>query len=262
MARPKLPRIWVLTGYILAGLFLLGELLDVISNSINLITLKVSILGTFFISLTWLTLELAIKRGWLSMYIGNDANAKLTGWGKRPRLFIFGIVLGLWIPLFTHPPDPLGPVKEKQDQLISGQSRAEEKMDDIKRLMESLGDRYSREKLLTKYPLGYVIFEIDHTNAVFPYDRQLIDKYNLDWSHVGITKSTENLIELRLPDIKTKDGKPILTNNLTGGPKRIGNMGGGAVEEMMFWGEILDIKKTGIVFLVGFQKTPEGVFGN
>jgi hypothetical protein len=42
----------------------------------------------------------------------------------------------------------------------------------------------------------------------------------------------------------------------TAGPKRVGILGGASIGDLMIFGEILAIKKDGIVSLVGLSKSP------
>ena len=116
----------------------------------------------------------------------------------------------------------------------------------------------NRGVLKKKYPLGYVIFDLDYQNKLRPLISK-VKKYQVDWSVVGFTKNTSTSIELHLPDV-IKDGKKILTGAITGGPKKVGDLGGawfGDSDGTVFmWGEIMEIGDNGIVFLVGFQHGP------
>lgn len=131
----------------------------------------------------------------------------------------------------------------------------EHKLNEIAESVKRLG--LDPKNLLERYPLGYVIFEVDYSNRVFPYKNQLLDKYELNWDVVGFTKKTPETFELRLPDIKLKDGSASLTNLVFSGPKRVGEMeGGGLIDSLAIWGRIIDIRKDGIVFLIGFEEIP------
>ena len=133
-----------------------------------------------------------------------------------------------------------------------------DELSEIKRLLHAQAGDLTPRKLLAKYPLGYVIFDLDYENQVIPYDsKTILDKYDLDWSVVRFTKNTETHIEIRLPDAKTKNGDAALTNALTGGVKKVGNLGGFGINDLLVWGEILAIGQKGIVFLVGFDRAPK-----
>jgi len=135
---------------------------------------------------------------------------------------------------------------------------SDKKLDEIKDLLKGQGEAVSREKLLAIYPLGYVIFELDYENRVFPYQSQsILDKYEINWSAVKFTVNTPTRVEIRLPDLKLKDGGGGVTDVRTGGTKKVGNLGGASVGELTVWGEILAISDKGIVFLVGFERSPQ-----
>jgi hypothetical protein len=130
----------------------------------------------------------------------------------------------------------------------------EAKLDEIRDLLKSK-DVNDPKTLLKKYLLGYVIFELDYKNEVLPYQsHSILEKYELDWSMVRFTKITADQIEIRLPDFKLKDGTAGLTNVITGGRKKVGNLGGATINELMIWAEILAIRENGVVFLIGFEK--------
>jgi hypothetical protein len=144
---------------------------------------------------------------------------------------------------------------EERTALVSGTT--EQKIDEIARLLKDQGENVSREKLLKRYPLGYVIFDIGYTNSVFPYDKQLLDEYEIDWSRVGFSKITADQFEIRLPNVRRKDQKEgfIVQDAVIGGRPRVGSeYGGFSTGGLEVWGEIVAIRETGIVFVVGFKK--------
>ena len=133
-----------------------------------------------------------------------------------------------------------------------------EQLNEIQKLLQAQAGNLTPEKLLAKYPLGYVIFDLDYEDRVIPYDsKAILANYDLDWSVVRFTKNTPTQVEIRLPDAKLKNGTLALTNAVTGGAKRVGNLGGFGIGGLTVWGEILAIRDNGIVFLVGFDRAPE-----
>lgn len=132
-----------------------------------------------------------------------------------------------------------------------------DQLSEIQKLLQEQADNLTPQKLLAKYPLGYVIFDLDYENRVIPYDsKTVMANYELDWSVVRFTKNTSTEVEIRLPDARLKNGNAALTNAVTGGVKRVGNLGGFGIGGLMVWGEILAIRKNGIIFLVGFDRAP------
>jgi hypothetical protein len=134
----------------------------------------------------------------------------------------------------------------------------EQKLDEITGLLKTLkANPISRDKLMAKYPIGYVIFELDYQNQVWPYQGQFIrDQYELNWSVVRYTVNTPDRIEIRLPDI-TRNGAGVV-NARTSGLRRVGNLAGGVgMGQLGVFAEILAIGEKGIVFLVGLVEKPQ-----
>ena len=133
------------------------------------------------------------------------------------------------------------------------------KLDEIERLLKDGG---KKDDLLTKYPLGYIIFEVDSvTKAVTPLEaRQGLENYQFDFRPVGIVENTADRIAVRMPDL-IKDKKVMATGAVTGGWKRVGNLGGASVGDaqggVIEWAEILAIKGSEVTFLIGFDHAPK-----
>jgi hypothetical protein len=139
------------------------------------------------------------------------------------------------------------------------EAKIEELRTEIRSLLEPLGDNVSRQKLLAKYPLGYVIFDVDYKNSVFPYESQaVLDKYEFDWSVVKFTQNTRGQIALRFPNVGEKGKKSLADNIFFQGERRVGQFPAGSVFGDVFMrGEILAFRQNGVVFLVGFEPTPD-----
>jgi hypothetical protein len=133
------------------------------------------------------------------------------------------------------------------------------KLDEITNLLKAQG---GEDKLLKKYPLGYVVFNLDYvTNAVTPFQtRQGLERFQYDFRPVRVLRNTDDQIAIQLPDL-IENKKVILTGNQTGGTKKVGNLGGYMAQNstgvgVMVWGEILAIRGSEITFLVGFDRAP------
>jgi len=148
---------------------------------------------------------------------------------------------------------------------LQTQDGTKAKLDEITDLLKAQGATASQKTLLAKYPLGYRIFALDYTNAVFPYQSQaatqsqaLLEQYEFDWSVVKYTKNTADQVEIMLPNARRKDGTVgTVRNAVTGGKKQVGELGGYFIGELSVFGEILAIEDKGIVFLVGFERAPQ-----
>jgi hypothetical protein len=123
--------------------------------------------------------------------------------------------------------------------------------------------RVTPQILLEKYPLGYVVFDVDQENAIFPYGtKYLLDRWDFDWSTVKMATGkmdNQDVVWLTLPNIRYKNGRGlIMTDSHVGWPKRVGPIGNSVLRTPNFdmRAEILAIGPKGIVFLIGFAQTP------
>jgi hypothetical protein len=122
--------------------------------------------------------------------------------------------------------------------------------------------RITPQVLLEKYPLGYVIFDVDQENSVFPYDtKYLLDQWDFDWSTVRIEEGkpgNQDIISVTLPNIRPKSGHGLVMHDAQfEWPKRVGPLGNSVLRTPQFdmRAEILAIRPKGIVFLIGFART-------
>ncbi len=136
------------------------------------------------------------------------------------------------------------------------------KLDEIKKLLQKQqGNQATQTKLLQKYPLGYVIFDIDQKSSVFPYGTQaLLEQWDFDWSTVKLAEDNQKILWLTLPNVTHKGAShPMLSDIQIGGQKRLGQFDGVILEDgtMRMMAEILAIRPSGIVFLIGFDHAPK-----
>jgi len=137
-------------------------------------------------------------------------------------------------------------------------TKFETKFEELREQVNGLGDTVSRTNLLARYPLGYVIFEADYKEQVFPYQSGGLEDYKIDWSVVRLIKKAPDQFMLRLPDVNKRDGTgtSAVQNGTIEGNLRVGDAGGYGHDNISVWGEILAIKDSGIVFLIGFAPMP------
>lgn len=141
-----------------------------------------------------------------------------------------------------------------------GDPAVKARLDEITKLLkEQQGDRVTTEKLLAKYPLGFVIFDVNYTNSVFPYDSQkVLDKWDIDWKPVNLVDMGSQVL-VTIPNFHAKNGPTISGIGLEI-PKKVGPFPGRSIFNdgtIMMKGEVLAIEKSGVVFLFGFVKSPK-----
>lgn len=136
------------------------------------------------------------------------------------------------------------------------------RLDEIKKLLQTRGDDATPKELLKRYPLGYVVFDVDYTNSVFPYKSEALSDFDIDWSGVEIKNSPPGNVLIRVPNITGKgkwSGFREMTVGITTpkelGPfKRVGYLV--VFNDIGLKGEILAISEKGIVVVLGFTHYP------
>jgi len=125
-------------------------------------------------------------------------------------------------------------------------------------------NKFSPEKLLVQYPLGYVIFDVDYSDSVFPYHGQALDNWNFDWTKVKIMssdwKKAHNVMDpsdlfIQMPDVTGKSsGQGQILGTIIAGPKQVGRLSGFYSDsKIQIDVDILAISEKGVVFVIGFS---------
>ena len=151
-------------------------------------------------------------------------------------------------------------VINKPTTVISrGDPQAKELIKKLDKVLKSQED-LTPEKLLLKYPLGYVIFDANYQNAVFPYQtRGEVEKWHVNWSSFKY-RMTDDSVYFQMPDFTyTADNRNGVAfwNNTIRCKKVVGSLCGGsffAMENVQMSGEILAVRPDGVVFLFGFKR--------
>lgn len=79
----------------------------------------------------------------------------------------------------------------------------------------------NRDKLKTKYPLGYAIFYTDGKEIFAPNDARLQNIIKLSWNNAKIIGYSDNKITMRLPDFIDSNMNVFIGNTMTI-PREIG----------------------------------------
>jgi hypothetical protein len=152
-------------------------------------------------------------------------------------------------------------IGDDQKAINTTDPRVLSKLEEIKKLLlAQQGDSATPDKLLAKYPLGYVLFDVDRKSSVIPYATQsLVDQWDFDWSTVRLKTEKvggQDTVSLRLPDMSPKGGGPVaqIQNVTFQGPLQTGPLGAIHTGSMSIKAEIVSIGPKGIVFLIGFDR--------
>lgn len=130
------------------------------------------------------------------------------------------------------------------------------RLDEIKRLIqEQQGAKATPDALLKKYPLGYVIFDIDKSERVFPYATEsLFQAWHFDWNAMRAEETKHNGKDAVLVYVPMTDPNGNSFMLSVGGEKKVGFFANvTSTPEFVEKLEILAIGQKGIVFLVGFD---------
>lgn len=122
----------------------------------------------------------------------------------------------------------------------------------------------NKEETLRKlFPSGYVIFDVDHTNAVFPYPSHDLEDFRIDWSKAAVLEHSPSTVTLRLPDLyEMKHQNSVLGSDVSWTPPVlesvfwVGKMESSSFDCLVEGGELLSVQNSGVVFVIGFKKIP------
>jgi hypothetical protein len=115
----------------------------------------------------------------------------------------------------------------------------------------------SPQALLEKYPLGYVIFDVDKSNAVFPYKtRPLLDKWSIDLSGVSVFEPDKEHIAIMGLTFQQLERMMVFHDVAATIEKKVGHpvtfiQDGRSNLKVKI--EILRIGQNGTVFVIGFD---------
>ncbi len=140
------------------------------------------------------------------------------------------IVVGLisWTVYESKKPSVEQKLQEQTEQLNQQNQKLDEtnkkldetrrKLDEITRLLKEQNPNATPEKLKEKYSHGYGIAELNPTKAVVPYQNQLLEGFQVDWSVARVNDLGNGRVEVRMPDIYF-NGSLMVHGNLVSLPK-------------------------------------------
>ena len=114
-------------------------------------------------------------------------------------------------------------------------------------------EKYSKDILLTKYPLGYVIFSVgENKQIIIPDNNPIKDKYNIDWTNVKLI-ADNNFIHIEIPEIEYKGVKIFYAKVNADRDKGLGDYHLQIMDLAIFL-EILADDSDGLICLLGFKE--------
>jgi hypothetical protein len=136
--------------------------------------------------------------------------------------------------------------------------KAKSQLARIEKLLKTQQNNLTPDKLLSKYPLGYVIFDVNYQNEVFPYQtRGEIEKWHLDWNSFSYSVTNDSL-SFSPPTFTYQDSGGVglkAFDNTFRCRKVVGQLCGSyTVNNVRMLSEILAVHSDVVVLIFGFKK--------
>lgn len=125
-------------------------------------------------------------------------------WKNSTVHFVLPVILTIAIFSYTQ---LTAPKKESQQKILKESEQTHEAVNHLIALMRRF-EQNNYGDLIKKYPLGYILFGIDHQEVIIPYDSPLRTEIEIDWNQTKILKITKEWIGVEIPSIITRlDGR-------------------------------------------------------
>ncbi|MGA2677820.1 MAG: hypothetical protein ABSF37_00815 [Sedimentisphaerales bacterium] len=140
--------------------------------------------------------------------------------------------------------------------LAEEKGRTDEKIAKLKEEMREI-DATKHDDLLKRYSLGYILFYIDHTNMVIPYESHIKTECAVDISESKVVYIGEKGIDIELPNIECKGG-PTIIECICGIKREIGQQTPifGHFHGIQMYSEMLVDHGDSFVCVLGFATYP------
>jgi hypothetical protein len=170
-------------------------------------------------------------------------------------LSFIGLIIGIPSLYYSGGSYYLGATKENQELMLSKQNVVLGKIGDLQEFMKKL-DITNHDNLIQKYPLGYILFAIDHTKSIIPYNSDIKKRYRVDWDTASITSLSQERIEINLPNISDKVDGGVLEEGYAIIPRIVGYIAHHLNwEEISILSEVLFDNNKEVIILLGFKKS-------
>lgn len=119
-----------------------------------------------------------------------------------------GLLIVPFVLIFLANSNVLEKAMDASEAKGRAESQLEQKEKEYAKLKEEMReiDATNHEELLKKYALGYVLFYIDHTNMIIPYESRMKAECILDISEATVTGISDDSIGIELPNIECNPG--------------------------------------------------------
>lgn len=146
-------------------------------------------------------------------------------------------------------------------QINNGPESSKEDSDnilEIKKMVKAMQkvENTDYEYLIKRYPKGYSLFAITHSEFVVPSKSNLLRDYDINWEPTKIESLTPDHIDIVLPYIHTKKGGGIAgfaTQIPRNSQEKIFNFPFQGIFPDKIYIEVLSDNSDGIVYVMGFK---------
>jgi hypothetical protein len=132
-------------------------------------------------------------------YVHSFGRFKRVPWHKNPLIHLALAIAGIVLTLYIW---RTGPTAASQELLLRETQRNTENISEIRRLLDTMSnvDEKRRADLSKRYPLGYILFGIDHREVAIPYTSRLTSDFQIDWSQAEVKLGADEII-VTVPNI-------------------------------------------------------------
>jgi hypothetical protein len=143
----------------------------------------------------------------------------------------------------------VGATKQSQEQILSEVGEVKDLL--VQRMRKIDDTQY--DTLIKKYPLGYMLFAVDHRRVVIPGITRLGNGFKVDWEGIEMVGLTKENIDFRIAAIHVPPGIEV-TETIWRCPREVGTYPLITMLSTRMLCEVLSDDNRGMICLLGFRK--------
>lgn len=205
--------------------------------------------------------------------------SRLKGWKKAAAFTIATLFIILFLThkigiphIFGDSPDNINKKETLPEITTTGPnspvtlnyglpSFTDEDRNDLKSIKNALQrqmnhiDMSCHQQLIQNYPLGYALFTIVGNDEIVTHStNRMQEGWNIDWNDARVVSIDNELIMLRPPNLFSKQGNNVVTDNVFGAKRREGYATRILGTPMEVYIGVLSDKPNGIICFIGWKE--------